>query len=72
MMILTKEGFATTPGWKSDYMSASLDSKRARGDWLFPLALQKCKNVDTHTNKKKRKEETRAPNENDCKVDFIL
>lgn len=46
-------------------MFASVDANRASGDWLFPLAFQKCKNVDTHINKKKRKEETRAPNEND-------
>lgn len=56
MMTLTKkEGFATTPRRKCDYMFASLDSKRARGDWLFPLAPQKYKIVDTHINMEERK-----------------
>lgn len=54
-------------------MFTSVDSKRTRGDWLFPLGFQKYKIVDTRINiEEEEKEETRAHNENDWKVDFIL
>lgn len=36
-------------------MSASFDSKGARGDWLFPPASQKYKIVDTDINMEERK-----------------
>lgn len=53
-------------------MFTSLDSKRTRGDCLFPLAFQKYKIVDTRINMEGRKKKTRAHNENDWKVDFLL
>lgn len=36
-------------------MFASLDSKRARGDWLFPRASQKYTIVDTYINMEEKK-----------------
>lgn len=53
-------------------MFASFDSKRARGDWLFPPASQKHKIVDTDINMEgKKRKRQKAHNESDWKVDFI-
>lgn len=53
-------------------MFASVDANRASGDWLFPLAFQKCKNVDTHINKKKERKRQEHPMKMTGKIDFIL
>lgn len=39
-----------TPRRKRDYMRASFASKGAKGDWLFSLASQRDRIVDTDRN----------------------